>query len=410
MNSVAPDKRCIADLALFGGPPLFSTPRPIGQLDAPPVDEYLALLRQVMVNRRLTNDGPMVQELETRLAAWHGVAHCVALASAGLGLMMLTQIFAEGRRGEIVMPAFTFRGLPHFAAWAGQTPRFADVDPITHTLTPQAVATAIGEHTTSILAVCNCQSPGDIAGLCAVAERHQLPIFFDSVYGLGSNYAGRRLGGFGRAEVFSLHASKLLNGFEGGYITTNDADLARLVRYQRNFCYGSDDDETAGRVIGLNAKLNELHAAMALLSLDRIDASIAANRERYETYVTACADIQGLRLLAYPEPAVAPSGYPLVIVELLPSWPLDRERMIALLRAEGAIIGPYYSPPLHRREGAPTPTPSLPVTEDLARRFIQLPCGSLVSAADIDAIAGLLRFVAAHGAEIAARKDAGRAP
>lgn len=396
-------KQHIDDLALFGGTPIFDSPRPIGQLDAPPVEEYLALVRLAMDQRRLTNDGPFVQQLETRLAAYHGVAHCVALANAGLGLMMLMQVFSGGRRGEVIMPAFSYRGLPHFAQWAGQMPRFCDVDPATHTLSPESVASAINENTTAILAVCNFNSPGDIDRLGELAQHHDLPFFLDSVYGIGSTYKGRRLGGFGRAEVFSLHATKLLNGFEGGYITTNDTDLAEILRRQRNFGFGAESKLATSQIIGINAKLNELHAAMALLSLDNIDHIIAANRARFEEYVEVCAGIPGLSLIPYP--AGECSNFQMAVVEIGPDWPLSRDQTIALLRAEGAAISAYYSPPLHLSEHCPRGLAinALPVAESLAERFMQLPSGNLVSLADIHAIGELLRFLGDNGAGIASR-------
>lgn len=399
MNSVPPEKHSVTDLALFGGPPLFSTPRPIGQLDAPPLEEYLALARRILVERRFTNDGPLVQELEVRLAAYHGVGHCIALANAGVGLMMLMQIFPAGRRGEIVMPAFSYRGLPHFAQWADQMPRFADVDPDTHTLSPATVEAVLGENTTAILGVCNFNHPGDIDGLCDLARRRGLPIFFDSVAGQGATHQGRMLGGFGRAEVFSLHATKLLNGFEGGYVTTDDGELAQVLRCQRNFGFGLD----GGPVAGLNAKLNEFHAAMALLCLDRIDETIAANRVRYQAYQRVCAGIPGLRLVDYA--AGERSNYHMVVAELTEGWPLDRDRTVALMRAEGAVVGLYYSPPLHLSSHCPKgyAVAPLPVSESLARRVLQLPAGAMTSLDDVASIGALLRFVSQEGAAIVRR-------
>lgn len=398
--SVPTAKRKIDDLAKFGGPPLFASPRPIGQLDTPPIDEYLAHLRAMLERKRLTNDGPFVRELEIRLAEYHGVAHCIALASAGLGIAMLIQVFSGGTAGEVIMPAFSFRGLPHFARWAGQTPRFADVDPRTQALAPESVEGLVTERTSAILAVNNFNGPSDIEGLSQVAARHGLPLFFDSVYGIGTAYRGRRLGSFGRAEVYSLHATKLINGFEGGYVTTNDESLAQMLRYQRNFCYGSEDDIRADKLIGLNAKLNEPHAAMALLSLGRLEETIAANRARHDAYATACEQIAGIRLLGYPVPDDEPRNYSLVVAELTALWPLSRDTTLTLLQAEGLAINAYYSPPLHLAWGEPD-TP-LPTTEYLAERFIQLPSGGLVSIDDIQKIGELLNFLSENGQAVRA--------
>ena len=400
-------KRAVDELALFGGPKLFASPRPIGQLDAPPVEEYLALLRVPFEARYLSNDGPLVTRLEERLQDYHAVRHCIAVANAGLGLTMLMQLFARGREGEVVMPAFSYRGLPHFAQWAGQLPRFCDVDPVSHTLDPVALERCVTDRTTSILAVCNFNSPGALDEIFAVGERRNVPVLIDSVYGLGSSYKGKLLGGFGHAEVYSMHATKLLNGFEGGYITTNDDGLAAQLRWQRKSAlHGLRPPSTGGwdYVLGLNAKLNELHAAMALLSLDRLERVINRNRERYEAYRDALAPIHGVRLLPYLDSASERRNFQMAVIEVTDEWPLTRDDTLALLRAEGAAISPYYSPPLHKSPHAPTgiEVPDLPVSEHLATRFIQLPVGELVSREDISEIGSFLRFIRDNHTGVAA--------
>jgi len=398
-------KSCVDDLAVFGGAPLFTSPKPIGQLDAPDVADYLAVLKEAYDARHLTNDGPILRKLEQRLCHLHGTRHCIALANAGLGLTMLMQIFARDRRGEVIMPAFSYRGLPHFCQWAGQTPRFCDVDARTHFLDVRAVEAAVGSATTSILAVCNFNDPGDIEGVCAVGLRHGVPVFLDSVYAAGATHGGRMLGSFAHAEVFSLHATKLLNGFEGGYITTDDDDLDQLLRWQRNFALPGLRPPGPGTesVLGLNAKLNELHAALGLLSVGRLDNIIARNRTRFEAYRNALAKIPGLSLIPYAENESV--NYQMAVLEVQADWPLTRDQTVSLLRAEGASISAYYSPPLHRSEHCPADveTPSLPVAEDLARKFAQLPVGELVTLEDVGSICRLLFFIADHGAVVAER-------
>jgi dTDP-4-amino-4,6-dideoxygalactose transaminase len=401
-------KRSTEALGIFGGEPLFSTPRPIGQLASPEVDSFLALLEQAFGRRWLANGGPLVQRLELRLAEYHGARHCVALANAGLGIIMLLQIFSKGRRGEVIMPAFSYPGLPHFARWAGQQPRFCEVEAYHHCLEPMAVADAINDRTIAILAVCNFHSPGDIDGLVRLARDRDVPILFDSVNALGSTYRGRPLGPFGCAEVYSLHATKLLNGFEGGYITTDDDGLAAKLRWQRNFCVPGLAPTEVGEIdetLGLNAKLNEVHAAMALLSLDGVNETIGRNKARFEAYREICRSLPGLELLTSPEGPEEQRNYTLNLVEIGRTWPLSRDQTVALLRAEGAVIAPYYSPPLHLSSHATPdlPPPKLPVSEALADRFVQLPSGELVSVDDIAAIGELLSYVAIHGDEIRGR-------
>lgn len=401
-------KSSIDELAIFGGRPIFSSPRPIGQLAAPAIDDYLALLKEAFAARRLANDGPILLRLERRLAAFHETRHCIAVANAGLGITMLLQLLANGRRGEVILPGFSYRGLPHFVRWAGSLPRFCDVEEATHALDPKAVGAAVNDNTVAILAVCNCHSPGDIDALCRLAEARGVPIAFDSVYALGATYRGRRLGGFGCAEVYSLHATKLINGFEGGYITTDDGNLAEKLRWQRNFCFPELRPECTfdgDYVLGLNAKLNELHAAMALLSLDRFEEIVAGNCRRFRAYEAMCADLPGISMLSSQSGEEEQTNYGLAVAEIGEPWRLSRDQTVALMRAEGMVIAPYYSPPLHRSQPMPTglPIPVLPVAEALSERFLQLPVGELVSLEDVAKIAELLGFVQANSDAVAAR-------
>lgn len=363
------------------------------------------MLKEAFDARHLTNNGPMVSKLEQKLAHFHGAAHCIAVANAGLGITMLMQLFANGRRGEVIMPAFSYRGLPHFAQWAGQLPRFCDVDRIKHSLDPNAVDYAITEQTTSILAVCNFNDPGDIEGLCSVARYHNVPIFFDSVYAVGSTYKGRILGSFGDAEVYSLHATKLLNGFEGGYITTDNDDLARILRWQRGSALPELRPQIAHfeHVVGLNCKLNEMHAAMALFAIDSLERIVTQNYARFKAYQSGLDLVDGLALVPYVENERA--NYQMAVMEVGSDWPLTRNQTVALLRAEGAAITGYYSPPLHLSEHCPTgmEVPSLPVAEELAEKFVQLPVGEFTKEDDIQQICQLLSFVGECGPAVAKR-------
>lgn len=374
------------DIGILGGEPLFAAARPIGQLSAPPYGEFLTKLRHIFEAGRLS-DGASVVELEERLAAFHGVPHCIAMASAALGITALLRR-AGTDRTEVIMPAFTYRGLPHFARQAHRQPVFCDVDEGTHGLDPAAVEAALGARTGAVLAVANFNDPGAIDELTALAGRRGVPLIIDSVNAVGSAYGGRRLGGFGDAEAYSLHATKLVNGFEGGYITTRDAALARELRASRN--------------APVNARLSEVHAAMALLSLAHLDETVARNRERYDAYRAVCARLGGLALLPYRESPGALCTYQLVVVEVRPPWPLTRDETVRVLQAEGAAVLPYYSPPLHRNPDE-TAAPALPVTDKLAQRYLHLPAGDHVSVADIERLGERLELVQRRGSEIASR-------
>ncbi|MBI1731273.1 MAG: aminotransferase class I/II-fold pyridoxal phosphate-dependent enzyme [Gammaproteobacteria bacterium] len=397
-------KHTVEDLGVFGGRTIFPAARPIGQLALPNREAFFRLVAGVYARRRITNNGPLVQKLERRLAQLHQVRHCIAVANASLGLILLMQALARHAGGEVIMPAFTYAGLPHLAQWAGLRPRFCDVEARSHALDPACAAAAIDDGTALILAVHQVNSPCFITEFEQLSRDTGVPLVFDSVHGARCSFQGRPIGGFGRAEVFSLHATKLLNGFEGGYITTSDDMLADLLRRQRNFGY-VDEAATAG--IGLNAKLNELHAAAALSCLDDLDALVQRNQRRYELYRAAFAGISGLDCVRYADNGER-WNYEFFLLEVTDAFPLSRNQIVTVLRAEQALARPYYSPPLHLSQHCPAfiDPPSLPVTETLSRRFIQMPVGETLQPEDISALADLFRFMQGNAAAIRPRLEA----
>ncbi len=389
-------KRHRYDLALFGGVPLFERPRSTSSLVAPDFNRFLEYSRVFYEARQFSNNGPLVQQLERRLAEFHHTAHCVTFCSGFWALVLAIKCLALPGRREILMPSLTYRRMADVASWAGLVPRFCEVDPQTLAVSAQTVRPLVNDDTALILGVHPIVNCCDAIGLERLSEETGVPLFIDAVESVYETLQGRKVGGFGRAECFSLHASKLLNGFEGGYITTNDAQLAaRLVR-MRGFGFYTPDTV---QEFGMNAKLNEVHAAMALAGLDDLGGQVARNRERYIAYRQALAGLAGVRLVAFDERQQ--SGFKNILVELQDDWPLSRARTLELLNAENILARAYYAPPLHLKEtDYQTLSGTLPVTERLAERFMLLPCGHFVDECDIQQIAGLLRFVHAHASEL----------
>ncbi|ADK85535.1 DegT/DnrJ/EryC1/StrS aminotransferase [Desulfarculus baarsii DSM 2075] len=393
-------KRRLEDLAIFGGPRLFESFRPTGQLSLPDSRVFFKHARTIFDQRRLTNNGPLVRMLEERLALLHQSAHCVSFCNASVAIVLLLRLLGGDDGGNVLMPTFTYPGLPHIALWAGFKPVFCDVDQHTHAIDVASVAANLTPRSVVILAVHQVQSPCQIDELTTLARQRGVALLFDSVHGLGCTHRGKPIGGFGAAEVFSLHATKLLNGFEGGYVTTNDDALAAELRSARSFGFQGKDNVVR---LGLNGKLNEIHAALALAALDDLEQTIQANRARHEAYRRLFADLPGLNILEYA--TNERHNYELTIFEMTTAWPLSRDDTLRLLNAENALARPYYSPPLHHSEHCPPGCGdvSLPVAEALATRFIQMPVGDLVSLADIEALAELMTFVGANGPTVAAR-------
>jgi dTDP-4-amino-4,6-dideoxygalactose transaminase len=232
--------------------------------------------------------------------------------STGFWALVLTiKALALAGKTEVLMPSLTYRRLDDAVLWAGLNPRFCDVEATSLAVSPESVERNITDQTALILAphpIVNCC---DAPSLEEIAYRNGLPIVFDSVESVYERIRGRKVGSFGNAEVFSLHASKLINGFEGGYVTTNDEDLANRIALIRGFGFNGQDNIEH---FGINAKLNELHAAMALASLEELPVFIAHNKAHYERYKENLGKMPGIRLLPFDE-AFNPS-YKNIVAEL----------------------------------------------------------------------------------------------
>lgn len=394
------------ELALFGGTPLFSVPKSTSGLAQPDYDRFMFYAKRAFDAGQFTNNGPNVRELETRLAAFHQAAHCVSFCSGFWAIVLTIRALARPKRSEIVMPSLTYRRMADIAAWVPLKPRFSEVNPRTLALNRENLAACITDDTAVIMAVQPIVNSLDMADLSAFAEDRGIPLIFDSVESVYEEVAEGKVGQFGRAECFSMHASKLLNGFEGGYITTNDADLASRLSTMRTFGFaGQDQVRDTG---GLNAKLCELHAAMALANLDRLDQTVAENRAIYRLYQSGLAEVDGLRLLPFDEDHQ--TSFKNIIVEVEDDWPTSRDDLVRLLNAERILARAYYDPPLHLKPMRyPHCTGDLPLTKKLAKRFISMPCGSHVSTTDVERVLEFLALVSRLGSALEARLARGTA-
>ncbi len=392
-------KNNLDELAIFGGTRLFATPKPTSNLVRPDFKKFLGYSLTFIEQHQYTN-GSLVKLLEQRLAAFHRVEHCIAFSSGFWALALAIKALALKGKDEIVMPSFTYRRMADIAAWTKLKPHFCDVEAETLANSAATVRPCINANTALILGVHPIVNFCDIDGLTALAKETNIPLLFDSVESVYESCNGKKIGCFGAAEIFSMGASKLVNGFEGGYITTNDTRLAERLAMMRNFGFNKQDDLIEEG--GLNAKLSEVHAAMALAGLDDLEDQVVRNRDRYHTYKRLLAPLSGIRLLEFDE-SQRP-GYKNIVVEVLEGWPLSRDDTVSVLNAEMILARAYYTPPLHRKRMAyPYITAELPVTDRLAERLILPPCGHLVSNENIAAMVELLKFMRANAEAITQR-------
>ena len=363
--------------------------------------KFEARVTDILDRRWLTNSGQYVKELEQRIADFVGVKHCIAMCNATVALEIA--IRALGLTGEVIVPSFTFIATAHALQWQQIVPVFCDIDPATHNLDPQRVAELITPRTTGIIGVhvwgraCNTEALGEIA------RRNNLRLLFDAAHAFACSYKGRMIGGFGDAEVFSFHATKFFNTFEGGAVTTNDDELATKIRLMKNFGFSGYDQVT---YIGTNGKMTEISAAMGLTSLESLADFIQTNRQNYQHYQEGLADVAEIRLLTFDENEKC--NYQYIVMEIDESKAgISRDHLVEILHAENIIARRYFYPGCHRMEPYRTCYPDagllLPLTERLADCVVTLPTGTAVSSRQISAICELIKWVISHGPEVERR-------
>ncbi len=272
----------------------------------------------------------------------------------------------------------------------------------THNIDTSCIERLITPRTTGIIGVHVWGRPCDTEAIEALAAQRNLAVMYDAAHAFGCSHRGRMIGSFGRCEVFSFHATKFLNSFEGGAVVTNDDSLAQKIRLMRNFGFAGYD-----RVIypGVNGKMTEICAAMGLTSLEALDELIAVNRRNYESYGEGLRGIPGVQLITH-DPSEK-RNYQYCAVELDPDVAsLTRDEMVSVLHAENVLARKYFWPGVHNMEPYRSRYPqaglSLPQTERLASRVMVLPTGTAVGKTEIAKICAIIRHALAQSVKVRA--------
>ncbi|APG04725.1 dTDP-4-dehydro-6-deoxyglucose aminotransferase [Luteibacter rhizovicinus DSM 16549] len=379
-------------LAINGAPPRFREPVHVGRPNTGDRSVFLAHMEAMFDRNWLTNNGPLVQEFERRIAEDLGVRHCVAICNGTVALEIA--IRALGLTGEVIVPSWTFIATAHALAWQGLTPVFADVDPVTQNLSPASVRAAITPRTTGIMAVHTWGRPADVEGLSAIADEFGLQLMFDAAHGYRCTHNGKRIGGFGACEVLSFHATKVFNTLEGGAIVTNDDALAERMRLMRNFGFAGYDNVIHP---GTNGKMIEASAAMGLTNLASLDGFVAANRERYEIYRERLSGVPGVTMVEYDD--AEENNFHYIVASIDAPARLSRDNLIDVLHAENILARKYFWPGCHQMKpyaSLPLRVP-LPATERIAEHNVVLPSGPSLSLDDVHAICDVIAYSCSRG-------------
>ena len=367
----------------------FESPIPVTEPPLPPLEEYIEYLRGIWERNWLTNQGPLVRELEAKIQEYHKVdrrVHCVA--NGGLGLQIGLKALGVG--GEVITTPFTYVATASCPLWEGCSLVFADIEPTYLTLDPEAVEAAITPRTEAILATHVFGNPCEVEALQAIADRHGLALVYDASHAFGVCYQDQSILAYGDLSIVSTHATKVFQTVEGGFVVAKDPAVAEKVEWMRRYGHKGFEDYHG---VGINGKLSEVHAAMGLAQLPHLSEVIQRRREIASAYRSAIESMNGLEPVPLRELESANHSYfPILVGD---QCPISRDDLYDQLKADGINGRRYFYPLISVFTmycGLPLAQSSdLPVAADAAGRVICLPIYPLLEDADQARIVEVLR-------------------
>ncbi len=377
-------------LAVLGGTPAFEENLCIGTPNVLNRKRFLELANEALDNRWLTNFGPLNQKLQNEICRVTGAKYCLAVSNATVGLELVT--LALGLKGEVILPSFTFVATAHALKRAGLTPVFCDVDPVSHCLDPKALRALITPKTSAVLGVHLWGQIGpDADEIQQICREKKIALVYDAAHAFGCGGPGGTLSRHGDAQVFSFHATKFINTFEGGAITTNSEEVFQKVKQMANFGFAGLDHVTGW---GTNAKLNEISAAMGIAEIERMEFILSANRANHGLY-RKTLKVNGIRI---QEPT-ADSNFQYVVAAVeADKLGLSRDQVLQVLWTENVLARRYFYPACHRMEPYASDKTlkrnPLPNTEKVAAEVLVLPTGETMGSEKIERVCRILQTAA----------------
>ena len=252
----------------------------------PDKQKYFTYVDKIYKSGWITNQGPLVQELQTRLAEYLGVKNIVLVANGTIALEIAYRLLHL--KGEVITTPFSFVATTSSLVSNGLKPVFADIDPKTLNLDPKNIEAVISEQTAAILPVHVFGNACEVENIEQIADKYNLKVIYDAAHTFGVNYKGKSLLSHGDVSTISFHATKLFHTIEGGALIINDDSLVQDANYLINF---GIDSPGSVKALGINAKMNEFEAAMGLCVLDEIEQITQKRKYIYEIYKSELKDL-----------------------------------------------------------------------------------------------------------------------
>lgn len=344
----------------------------------PPKEEYLKYLNGIWDRNWLTNNGPLVNELELKLKDYLSVDHLLYLSNGTIAIQIA--IKALGLKGEVITTPFSYVATTSSIVWECCTPVFVDIDPDSLNIDPTKIEAAITKKTTGIIATHVYGNPCDIEAIESIARKHSLKVIYDGAHAFGTKFKGKSVFEYGDISTASFHSTKLFHTIEGGAVVTRQADLTKKMSYLRNFGHNGPEDFEG---VGINGKNSEFHAAMGLANLAHIDKILQRRKELSLYYDEKLKNLKVTKPTLLPNSEFNYAYYPIL-------FPSEEAviKSIEILNLNWVYPRRYFYPSLNKLRYLPEVT--MPVSEDVSKRVLCLPLYFELSHEEIDFIARLL--------------------
>jgi UDP-2-acetamido-2-deoxy-ribo-hexuluronate aminotransferase len=307
--------------------------------------------------------GPEVNELEEKLAAYTGAAHCISCANGTDALQIALMALGVGPGDEVITAGFSYIATAEAALLLGARVVYVDIDPKSYNLDPARLEAAITPRTRAVIPVSLYGQPADFDAINDIAARHDIPVIEDAAQSFGASYKGRRSANLSAIACTSFFPSKPLGCYgDGGAIFTSDPTLAKVIRQIAR--HGQESRYYHVRV-GVNSRLDTLQAAILMPKLEILDDEISARQEVARRYDAALSSV-GLAAPQIAQHSVSAWAQYTVRVQ-------ERERVQAALRAAGIPTAVHYPLPLNRQPAAADPAAQLPAGDRAAEEVLSLP-------------------------------------
>ena len=352
---------------------------PVTKPFLPEEQSYLDFIRSIIDRGWLTNNGPLVRQLEEELSAHLDVKHLLFTGNGTIALQIA--IKALDLKGEIITTPFSYVATTSSIAWENCKPVFADIDPNTWNIDVASVENAITEKTSAILATHVFGNACDVEAISALAERYGLKVIYDGAHCFGVKYKGKSIFSYGDISTSSFHATKIFHTIEGGAVMTEDAQIAERMKFLRNF--GHDGFENFNG-IGINGKNSEVHAAMGLCVLPHMEEIMARRKSLHD-----CYDNELRSLALQKQQITAGTDYNYSYYPVLFASEEQVIRVLGALKEKDIFPRRYFYPPLNSLDYIDRC--SMPVTEGISRRILCLPLYHTLTEKEVKGIANAIK-------------------